>query len=130
MADLRENAVTKLATITGINAKTVAVTTLFTVPPGKTLVVVEIVTRITAWVAGAGGAVTCSFGGNPANYNDYLVGAAQPVGAAAIAWSNWAAAKTALPMPYAAAINFSMNITTGSTATTETWAVDLFGYLI
>lgn len=45
MASLKENAITKLATITGVDMKTAGSTALYTVPPGKTLVIDSIVVR-------------------------------------------------------------------------------------
>jgi hypothetical protein len=127
--DLRENAVTLLAKITGINAKTVVATPLITVPVGKVMIVTEIVIRVTAWAAGAGGAASCGFGSSAA-YTDYLAAAAQIVATAVNnAWANWVAAKTMM-VAYAAGTIFGINVTVGSTATTETWEVSLFGYLI
>lgn len=127
--DLRENAVTLLAKISSINAKTVAATPLITVPVGKTMVVTEIVIRVTAWVAGAGGAASCGFG-SAAAYTDYLAAAAQLVATAVNnAWANWVAAKTMM-VAYVAGTVFGINVTVASTAGTETWEVSLFGYLV
>ena len=127
--DLRENAVTLLAKVSGINAKTVAATLLITVPVGKTMIVTEIVIRVTAWAAGAGGAATCGFGQSGA-YTDYLAAAGQLVATAVNnAWANWVAAKTML-VGYVAGTIFGINVTVASTATTETWEVSLFGYLV
>ena len=129
MPDLRENAVSLLAKVGGINAKTVVATPLITVPVGKVMVVTEIVIRVTAWAAGAGGAATAGFG-QSAGYSDYLAAAAQVVATAVNnAWCNWVAAKTIF-VAYVAGTIFGINVTVGSTATTETWEVSVFGFLV
>jgi hypothetical protein len=129
MPDLRENAVSLLAKVSGINAKSVAATPLITVPVGKVMVVTEIVIRVTAWAAGAGAAATAGFG-QPAAYTDYLAAAAQVIATGITnVWTNKAAVKTML-VGYAAGLVFGINVTVGSTATTETWEVSVFGYLI
>jgi len=129
MADLRENAVSLLAKIGGINAKAVAATPLITVPVGKTMVVTEIIIRVTAWVAGAGGAATVGFGQSAA-YTDYLAAAAQVIATGITnVWTNKAAVKTML-VGYAAGIIFGANVTVASTATTETWEISVFGFLV
>jgi len=129
MPDLRENAVSLLAKITGINAKTVAATPLITVPVGKVMIVTEIVIRVTAWVAGAGAAATVGFGQSAA-YVDYLAAAAQVIATAVNnVWTNKAAVKTML-VGYPAGTVFGANVTVGSTAGTETWEVSVFGFLV
>jgi hypothetical protein len=129
MADLKENAVTLLAKISGIDAKTVAATALFTVPVGKTAIITEIIIRVTTWVAGAGAAATVGFG-QPAAYTDYLAAAGQVIATGITnVWSNKAAVKTML-IGYAAGLVFGANVTVGSTATTETWEISVFGFLI
>ena len=45
MAALNENAITRLASVAGVDMKTAALTTLYTVPPGKTLYVTHVVIR-------------------------------------------------------------------------------------
>lgn len=129
MPDLRENAAALLAKVGGINAKTVAATALFTVPVGKTAIITEVIIRVTAWAAGAGAAATVGFG-QPAAYTDYLAAAAQVIATGVNnAWANWVAAKT-LFVAYAAGLVFGANITVGSTATTETWEISVFGFLV
>lgn len=125
---LRENADTKLATVTGIDAKTVAQTTLFTVPTGKSMIVTHVVIRVTAFTVGSKTVQTvASFGGNSATYDDYIDSATYTVAAVdkVTIDSNWAAAPV-----YAAATVFKLAVETGSNATTETWAVDVLGYLV
>jgi hypothetical protein len=129
MAALKENAITKLTTVTGIDAKTVATTTLYTVPTGKTLKVDHIVIRVTAFTAGTKSVqAVASFGGNSATYDDFLNTVTYTVAASGVFIKDSAALATAFPL-YAAASVFKISIETGSDATTETWGVDLFGYL-
>ena len=45
MADLKEISIAKLATVTGVDMKTAASTTLYTVPAGKVLYVTHVVIR-------------------------------------------------------------------------------------
>ena len=45
MAELIENAIARLVTVTGVDMKTGGLTTLFTVPTGKTLYVTHVVVR-------------------------------------------------------------------------------------
>jgi hypothetical protein len=45
MAALSENAITRLSTTTGVDMKTAASTTLYTVPTGKTAIITHVVIR-------------------------------------------------------------------------------------
>jgi len=129
MAALRESAITKLATVTGIDAKTVASTELFYVPTGYSLIVSHIVIRCTAFTVGSKSVqAIASFGGNSATYDDYLNSVTYTIAAVSVAITD-SVLDTAVPV-YAAATSFRIIIETGSDATTETWAVDLFGYLV
>jgi hypothetical protein len=129
MSNLSGNAVTKLATVTGIDAKGVAVTTLYTVPAGYSLIVDHVVIRCTAFTVGAKGVqAVASFGGNSATWDDYLNSVTYTV-AAVSTFIKDHVTDAALPI-YAAAATFKISIETGSDATTETWAVDVFGYLV
>ncbi len=129
MSYLRENAITKLATVTGINAKTVAVTTLYPVPAGKTFIPDHIVIRVTAFTSGGKGTqAVASFGGNSATYDDYLNTITYTIAAADVFIRD--SVEDSAVVTQAAGDVFSMSIETGSDATTETWAVDVFGYLL
>ena len=129
MSALNENAITKLATVTGINAKTVAVTTLYTVPTGKTFIPDHIVIRVTAFTAGGKSVqAVASFGGNSATYDDYLNTITYTIAAADVFIRD--SVEDSAVVTQAAADVFSISIETGSNATTETWAVDVFGYLL
>lgn len=115
-----------LSTTTGINAKTVANTALYTVPGGKTAIVTGYVVRVTAASAVTVGA---SAGvGNAAGTNN--IAASQAMAALVAtddlyAWPIVAASKTAT-----ATNSVYFNLGTGATGTSQTVAVDLIGYLI
>lgn len=128
MPALKENAVTKIATITGIDAKSVASTTLYTPPSGKTFIPVYLVVRCTAFTAGSKSVqAVASAGGNSTSYNDFFSNQTFTVDALR-------AIKKGVDAQEVAILNSStpltLNITTASNATTETWAVDVFGYLV
>lgn len=126
---LRENAITRLATVTGINAKTVAQTELYVVPTGKSLIVDHVVIRCTSFTSGGKSTqAVASFGGNSATYDDYLDSITYTIAASSVAITD-NVLDTAKAI-YAAATSFRVAIETGSNATTETWAVDVFGYLV
>ena len=130
MSALNENAITRVSTITGINAKTVAVTSLYTVPTGKTLVPMFVVIRVTAFTDGGKGVqVIASFGGNAATYDDFLNSVTYTVANNGFFQTDGPADSTEVTLQAAADV-FSISIETGSDATTETWAVDVFGYLV
>jgi hypothetical protein len=129
MPALRECAITKLATVTGINAKLVATTELFQVPAGKSMIVSRVVIRVTAFTVGSKSVqAVASFGGNSATYDDYLNSATYTTTAVSKAIHD-EILDAEIPV-YAAGASFRVSIETGSNATTETWAVDLFGYLL
>ncbi len=129
MSKLELNGITRLATVADIDAKVVAITTLYTVPAGKSLVVTDVVIRVTSFTAG-GKAIqaVASFGGNAATYDDYLNSVTYTVAADDRAIHD-TLLDAAYPI-YAAAGTFRISIETGSDATTEVWAADVFGYLV
>jgi len=123
-------AITRLATVTEIDAKTVAITTLYTVPTEKTAVIDHIVIRCTAFTVGAKNVqAVASFGGNSATWDNFLNSITYTIAAVNTHIKDRAALATVFP-DYAAAATFKISIETGSNATTETWAVDVFGYLV
>ncbi len=129
MSELNEDAITRLATVTGIDATTVAVTTLYTAPNGKTFIPDHIVIRVTAFTSGGKGVeAIASFGGNSATFDDFLNTITYTVAAADV-WIRDGVDNSAL-VTQAAADVFSMSIETGSNASVETWAIDVFGYLV
>lgn len=129
MGHLRENAVTLLSTVTGIDATATGQTTLYTVPADSTLVVDHVVIRITSFTAGGKAQeAVASFGGNDATYDDYLNSVTYTVDAADEMIRD-SVEDTAVPV-YAEAAVFKLAVETASDATTEEWAVDVFGYLV
>lgn len=129
MPALRDYAITKLATVTGIDAKTVATTELFSVPAGKSMIVTGVVIRCTAFTVGSKSVqVVASFGGNSATYDDLLNTVTYTISALNKAILD-SILDAEIPV-YAAGTSFRVSIETGSDATTETWAIDVFGYLV
>jgi hypothetical protein len=129
MSDLRENATSLMATVTGIDAKSVATTSLYTVPAGKTFIPDHIVIRVTAFTDGGKGTqAVASFGGNSATYDDFLNSVTYTVAAVDV-FIRDSVEDTATTVQAAGDV-FTISIETGSDATTETWAIDVFGYLV
>jgi len=129
MSALNLNAITRLATVENIDAKVVAITTLYTVPAGRSLVVTSVVIRVTSFTAGAKAIqAVASFGGNAATYDDYLNTVTYTIAADDVSIRD-TVLDAAVPI-YTAAGTFRISIETGSDATTEIWAVDVFGYLV
>jgi hypothetical protein len=123
----------KLATVTGINAKTATTTLIYDVPAGYSMIPIRTTIRTTAFT-GATKTIQpwVSFGGNSTTYDDWLVSTTYTFSAASKAIIRTV---TATEMPvYQAGTSFKIYVggvgATVSNATTETWAVDLFGYLI
>ncbi len=129
MTALNEVAITKVATVTGIDAKTIATTVLYNVPVGKTFIPTEVVVRATAFTVGAKSVqAIASFGGNSATYDDFINSATYTV-AALNTFIRSVIPATAVAIQVSGSV-FKISIETGSDATTETWAVDVFGYLL
>ncbi len=129
MGFAEEETVARLATVAAIDATTIAVTSLYPVPAGKTLIPDHIVIRVTSFTSGGKGVeAVASFGGNSATFDDYLNTVTYTVAAAAV-WIRDCVENTAT-VTQAAGDVFSISIETASNATTEVWAVELFGYLV
>lgn len=127
---MKEKGITLISTTTGIDAKTVATTELYSVPAGKTFIPVLVVIRVTSFTVGSKAVqAVASFGGNSATYDDFLDTVTYTVAAADVFLFDQPAEATALSVQ-AAGDSFRISIETGSDATAETWAVDLFGYLL
>lgn len=130
MSRAAESILYKLATVTGIDATAVATTLLYTVPVGYTFIPLVVVIRVTAFTAGSKSTqVVASFGGNSATYDDWLNSVTYTVAAADVFLFDQTAEATALAVQ-AAGDEFKISIETGSDADVETWAVDVFGYLV
>lgn len=114
-----------LATITGINAQSVANTLLYTVPTGKTLIVTGYNVRVTAATAITTGA---SAGlGNVAGTNNISASQAMTTLTTLLATFMWPIVGISLATASAGTIYF--NLGTGAIGTSQTIQVDLLGYL-
>lgn len=130
MASLNEHALTLVASVTGIDATAVATTSLYTVPAGKTFIPTMVVIRCTAFTAGTKSVqAVASFGGNASIYDDFLNSVTYTVANQDYFQCDRIADATEVPVQAAGDV-FTLSIETGSDATTETWAVDVFGYLV
>jgi hypothetical protein len=131
ISDVTELAQALLAKVSGIDAKATGTTLLYTVPTGKTLVVTLIVIRIMAFTAGSKSVqAVANFGSNSAAYDNYVSGRTYTVAAQNVMAREAAGAYNAFVPTHPAAAEFKINITTGSNATTETWEVSVFGFLV
>ncbi len=124
--DIAENAITRLVTVSGVDMKTVALNTLYTIPTGKTAYIFAVCIREPS-ASMAGG-------------TDYDIG----TGANADTWrqTNDLSSMTTLGTDYmfitgadvtkytdnAAAAVFSIKVITGTTAAC-TASIDVFGFL-
>lgn len=121
MASLNENAITKLATVTGVDMQTAASTTLFTVPAGKTFIPVMVVIRNPS--ATLAGGTSYGFTGWRA---------AIDLSSMTTATTDFMVIRGADVTKYtyvAAGANFQITVTTGSTGA-ATATIDVFGYLV
>jgi len=115
-----------LSTTTGINAKTVATTNLYTVPAGKTAIITEVIIRCTTATAVT---VVPTLGvGIAAGEADIMPSTALTGLDTATEFYRYSVEGTAVTGAAAAVIK--LGIDTGATATTMTIAVDLIGYLV
>ena len=126
---LEQNAITKVGTVTGITATTTGATLLYTVPTGKSFVPAGIAIRCTSFTSGGKSVqAVASFGGNAATYDDYLNSVTYTIAAASVVILD-NVLDAAVPV-YPAGTQFELSIETASDADVETWAVDVFGYLV
>lgn len=125
-----QNGITKLTTVTGISLTATGATNLYTVPSGKTLVLTEIVVRITAVDTFTTGA-TLSVG-KSASYNEWLVATA--MGNTFNSTTQFRllshSAAGLIYQSFVAGEIIAINVTIGAVATTLTAACDVYGYLI
>ncbi len=113
-----------------IDATTTGATELFKVPENKTFVPLSITIRVTAFTVGSKATqAVASFGGNSPTFDDFLNSVTYTVAAVNTFLLDKPNDATALALQ-ATGSSFSLIIETASDATTETWGVDLFGYLV
>lgn len=114
-----------LATVTGINAKTVANTALFTVPTGKTCTVTGYIVRCTAATAITNGPTAGI--GNVAGTNN--IGSSQNEATLTSVLSTFQWPINGVSLATAAGGIIYYNLGTAATGTSQTIQVDLIGYL-
>lgn len=115
-----------LSTTTGINGKTVANTNLYTVPAGKTAIVIGYIVRCTAATAITVGA---SAGiGNSSGTNNIAASQAMTALLTTADTFNWPIVGMSKTITTGNSAFF--NLGTAATGTSQTLAVDLLGYLI
>lgn len=114
-----------LAVITGINAKTVANTLLYTVPAGKTCTITGYVVRVTAATAITTGAAAGI--GNIAGTNNISASQGMNTLQAVLNTFQWPNIGISLATAASGAIYF--NLGTAATGTSQTIEVVLMGYL-
>lgn len=115
-----------LSTTTGINAKTATTTNLYTVPSGKTAVITGAYVRCTT---ADNATVVCTAGIGVAAGEADICPAVALTGLTATTVA-FAFVPPILPVTVAAASVIKLGIDVGATATTQTIAVDLIGYLV
>jgi len=116
-----------LATVSGVNGKTVAGTLIYTVPTGRSLIIQSAIVRCTA-ASAITGAPTAGIGTTNGGSEIY---AATPLTGVTAAGAGYefetvAGAITA----YAAASTVYLSVTGGATGTSQTLASEIIGYLI
>ena len=130
MAELKENSICRLNTVSSIDMKTAGATTLFNVPSGKTAVITHIVIRGPS--ASLSGGTDYNFGGNSADFNDFrdAVDLSGITGGSTVFTivTQHAGGDIVSSTMQSAGDAFKINVVTGSTAAC-TATIDTFGYL-
>jgi hypothetical protein len=120
--------VQRLGGATSVDLKTTGATTLYTVPAGKTLIITNLVSRITSSNTFATPA-TIRVGKSP-SYTEYLSATALTgLNAAGMYFDLASATALSLHNTFAAGEVVSIDVTLGAGATTLTADFDLIGYL-
>lgn len=123
MAALRENAITKLATATGVDLNTATAQTLYTVPTGKSCIPTHIVIRN---VSTSLTTVSFSIGFNSATYNNVVADATHTELTGATLYTVLIAKVGATVGVAADVLKLLNNVLQGGAATCT---VDVFGFL-
>ena len=119
MAALKEYALTKVSTTAGVDMKTAASTTLYTVPNGKSFIPVMVVIR---------GNSASLAGGTSYSFTTFRATVDSSGMTVTTGYRVLLAADNTTYTPIAAGGNFQITVTTGSTAAC-TATIDVFGYL-
>lgn len=123
-----ENAMDQnLATISNINAKSIATTTLYTPPSGKTAIITGAIVRCTAASAITNGP-TVSVGMTSSAYSDIF--AATALNALTGTTSVYGFSLTGMSVSIAGGTAIKANLSAAATGTSQTISIDLIGYLI
>lgn len=120
MASLKENAITKVSTTTGVDMKTAASTTLYTVPTGKTFYVTKVIIR---------GNSASLAGGTSYAFTTWRSGVDLSGMTVTTGFRELLGTDNTTFTAIAAGGNFQITVTTGSTAAC-TATIDVFGYLV
>lgn len=126
MSALNENAITKLATVTGVDMKTAGKTTLYSVPAGKTLYVTEVVVREPSATLAGGTEYDFGTGANCDTWRQNV-----DLSSMTTALTDYMVIRGADVTKYtdsAAASEFGIKVITGAT-NPATATVDIFGFL-
>ena len=122
---------TRIKLLSGLNAKTVAKTDLYTVQSGtesEKFLPLYFVIRVEVFTVGSKSVqAVASFGGNSSTYDDLINSQTFTVSAVDQYIIADVPRNTALPM-MTPGTEVKISIETGSDATVETWGVDVFGY--
>lgn len=119
-----------ISTTESIDVTTTGSTELFKVPANKSFIPLYIVIRVNSFTSGGKSTqAVASFGGNGATYDDFLNSVTYTVAAQDTFQIDRPDDATELAIQ-SSDDSFRIIIETASDATTEGWAVDLFGYLV
>jgi len=120
MAEAKELVLTKVATVTAVDMKTAAATTLYTVPTGKTFVPVMVVIRSNS---------ASLAGGTDYDFTTWLEAVDLSGMTATTGYRILHSVTNTTYTPIAAGGTFQITVVTGSTAAC-TAVIDVFGYLV
>lgn len=123
MGRLATLAITKLATVAGVDMNTATATTLYTVPAGKSAIITHIVVRNASTSLTT---VSYSFGFNSASFNDVVANATHTELTGATLYTALIAKVGATRGAAGDILKVLMNTLQGGAATTT---MDVFGYL-
>lgn len=131
MAELNENSICRLNTVSSVDMKTAGATTLFNVPSGKSAVITHIVIR--ALSASLSSGTDYNFGGNSSDYNDFkdAVNLSGITGGSTVYTivTQHQGGSIVSSVLQSAGDAFKINVITGSSAAC-TATIDTYGYLI
>ena len=129
MSALNEYAFCKVATLSGIDATLTGSTELYKIPDGKSFIPLGIVIRVTSFTSGGKTIqAIASFAGNASDYNDHIDSHTFTISLQNYFLTDGLADEETIIQ--VENTSYRISIETASDATTEVWAIDIFGYLI